>query len=194
MHNYYLHLKQIHNIVDVDFSVNKNQLREQIEEMNKSDFAVITNTIKEDMIKGEFIVSGDYKVSDKSVSVDPFNLNLPFEIVIDEKYDTRKATLDIDDFYYEIVNDNVLRIAIDVLIDNLEEKGDLNKIHDYIDQIFDEMAGTNKNDYDLRLYIKFKYALETAVSLDENSTKEEIDKAYDELKEAYENMTRKESE
>ena len=50
MHNYYLHLKQIHNIVDVDFSVNKNQLREQIEEMNKSDFAVITNTIKEDMI------------------------------------------------------------------------------------------------------------------------------------------------
>lgn len=44
------HLKQIHNIVDVDFSVNKNHLREQIEEMNKSDFAVITNTIKEDMI------------------------------------------------------------------------------------------------------------------------------------------------
>lgn len=45
------HLKQIHNIVDVDFSVNKTQLREQIEEMNKSDFAVITNTIKEDMMK-----------------------------------------------------------------------------------------------------------------------------------------------
>jgi len=44
------HLKQIHNIVDVDFSVNKNHLREQIEEMNKSDFAVITNTIKDDMI------------------------------------------------------------------------------------------------------------------------------------------------
>lgn len=78
--------------------------------------------LKKDIIKGEFIVSGEYKISEKSESVDPFNLNLPFEIVIDEKYDTSKATVDIDDFYYEIVNDNVLRIAIDVLIDKLEEK------------------------------------------------------------------------
>ena len=77
---------------------------------------------------------------------------------------------------------------------NLEEKGDLNKVLDYIDQIFDEMAGTNKNDYDLRLYIKFKYALEEAIKLDEGSSKEEVDKAYENLKEAYENMTRKESE
>lgn len=81
-----------------------------------------TLTIKDDVIKGEFIVNGEYKVSDKSTSVDPFNLNLPFEIVIDERYDTRKAVVDIDDFYYEIVNDNVLRIAIDVLIDKLEER------------------------------------------------------------------------
>ena len=81
-----------------------------------------TLTIIDDAIKGEFIVSGEYKISDKSVSVDSFNLNLPFEIMIDEKYDTTKAILDIDDFYYEIVNDNVLRIAIDVLVDRLEEK------------------------------------------------------------------------
>ena len=81
-----------------------------------------TLTIENDVIKGEFIVSGDYKINDKSNTVDPFNLNLPFEIVIDEKYDTSKAIVDIDDFYYEIINDNVLRIAIDVLIDKLEEK------------------------------------------------------------------------
>lgn len=44
------HLKQIHNIVDVDFSVNKTQLSEQIDQMNKESFAVITSTIKDDMI------------------------------------------------------------------------------------------------------------------------------------------------
>ena len=79
-------------------------------------------SIKDDIIKGNFIISGEYKISDKSASVDPFNLELPFEIVIDERYNTEKATADIDDFYYEIVNDNVLRIAIDVLIDKLEER------------------------------------------------------------------------
>ena len=81
-----------------------------------------TLTINKDIVKGLFIVSGEYKISDKSISVDPFNLELPFEIMIDEKYDTSKAIIDIDDFYYEIINDNVLRVAIDVLVDKLEEK------------------------------------------------------------------------
>lgn len=90
-------------------------------------------SIKEDIIKGNFIISGEYKVSDKSTSVDPFNLDLPFEIVIDERYNTEKATADIDDFYYEIVNDNVLRIAIDVLIDKLEERPLINDF-DLIDE------------------------------------------------------------
>lgn len=45
------HIKQIHNIVDVDFSVNKKVLNEQIITMNQSNFAVITNSIKEEMIK-----------------------------------------------------------------------------------------------------------------------------------------------
>lgn len=92
-----------------------------------------TLCIKEDIIKGDFNVSGEYKISDKSPSVDSFNLNLPFEIVIDEKYNTEKATVDIDDFYYEIVNDNVLRIAIDVLIDKLEERPLINDF-DLIEQ------------------------------------------------------------
>ena len=81
-----------------------------------------TLTVNEDIVKGLFIVSGEYKISDKSISVDPFNLELPFEIVIDEKYDTSKAIIDIDDFYYEIVNNNVLSVSIDVLVDHLQEK------------------------------------------------------------------------
>lgn len=90
-------------------------------------------TLDNDLIKGEFIVNGEYKISDKSNTVDPFNLNLPFEIVIDEKYNTSSATIDIDDFYYEIVNDNILRVAIDVLIDKLEERPLINDF-DLIDE------------------------------------------------------------
>ena len=92
-----------------------------------------TLSIENDMIKGDFFVSGEYKISDKSNTVDPFSLNLPFEIVIDERYNAEKATVDIDDFYYEIVNDNVLRIAIDVLIDKLEERPLINEF-DLIDE------------------------------------------------------------
>ena len=81
-----------------------------------------TLNLKDDTISGDFIISGDYKVNDKSTSVEPFELNIPFEIVLDDRFDTKKATIDIDDFYYEIENNNVLSISIDVLVDHLAEK------------------------------------------------------------------------
>lgn len=79
-------------------------------------------SLNNDKVVGEFVISGEYKVNDNSTTVEPFNINLPFEIVIDERYKTDKAIIDIDDFYYEIVNNSVLSISIDVLIDKLEEQ------------------------------------------------------------------------
>ena len=81
-----------------------------------------TLNLKDDIVTGEFIISGDYKVSDKSTTVEPFELKIPIEIEIGDRFDTSKAYVDIDDFYYEIVNDNILSVSIDVLIDHLQEK------------------------------------------------------------------------
>ena len=72
-------------------------------------------------INGEFIITGDYKVSDNSKTVESFNKVIPFEIMLDDKYDTTKANVDIDDFYYEIINDKILSISIDVCVDKLSE-------------------------------------------------------------------------
>ena len=80
-----------------------------------------TLNLKDNKVLGDFIVSGEYKVSDNSTTVEPFELKLPFEIDIDDRYDTKKAIVDIDDFYYEIESDNTLSISIDVLIDQLIE-------------------------------------------------------------------------
>lgn len=91
-----------------------------------------TLNLKDDTISGDFIISGDYKVSDKSTTVEPFQLNIPFEIVLDDRFETKKATVDIDDFYYEIVNNNVLSVSIDVLVDNLKEKP-IVEIEDLVD-------------------------------------------------------------
>ncbi len=81
-----------------------------------------TLSIANTLVSGEFIVSGDYKVSDASLTVEPFNQILPVEIHIDDKYMTTKAIVDIDDFYYEVINNQVLKVCIDVSIDRLEEK------------------------------------------------------------------------
>ena len=77
---------------------------------------------EEHMIKGKFIISGEYKMLETSVNTDPFSYELPFVVDMDEKYILDRADIDIDDFYYELINDNVLSVHIDVAIDKLEEK------------------------------------------------------------------------
>lgn len=74
------------------------------------------------LVSGTFTVSGEYKMAEDSVILDSFSYDLPFDINIDDRYNTDKLTIDIDDFYYEIVNDNVLSVSIDVLLANLEEE------------------------------------------------------------------------
>ena len=67
-------------------------------------------------------MSGNYKVTEASINIDNFNFELPFEINIDSKYNTDNILVDINDFYYEIINNDKLSINIEVIIENLEEK------------------------------------------------------------------------
>lgn len=89
-----------------------------------------TLSIEKEKIKGDFILTGDYKISENSSTVEPFDLKIPFEISLDERFDTSKATLDIDDFFYEIVNNSVLSLSIDVLVDKLEEREIVDEIEE----------------------------------------------------------------
>ena len=71
-------------------------------------------------VAGEFNISGNYKINDISINKEEFNFKVPVYISLDEKYDSSKVTIDIDNFFYEIINDEVLRVHIDVSLDNLE--------------------------------------------------------------------------
>lgn len=77
---------------------------------------------EENLVSGEFIISGTYKMTEASLNVDPFEYKLPFDISIDKKYDTKNIDVDINDFYYEVINNEILSISIEVALDGLEEK------------------------------------------------------------------------
>jgi len=74
------------------------------------------------LITGNFNISGEYKIADTSVSTEVYNFEIPFDINVDEKYDLTSLVVDIDDFYYEIINNKTLEVNIDVLLDKLVEK------------------------------------------------------------------------
>ena len=71
----------------------------------------------DDLISGEFIVSGDYKMTEGSINRETFQFKLPFDITLDSRYDIDNIIIDIDNFYYEIVNNESLQVNIDVYIE-----------------------------------------------------------------------------
>lgn len=101
------------------------------------------NMENDDSVVGDFIISGKYKINDININEEKFEYKLPFDITLDDKYNMKKASIDIDDFYYELIDKNDLRVHIDVLVDNLVyiEKEDINE-----DIISNEIIDTSEKD------------------------------------------------
>lgn len=97
----------------------------------------------DELITGSFIISGNYKISDNSINVDSFSYDLPFDINIDDKYDISAIEIDIDDFYYEIINNNILSVNIDVCLDKIEDKPLIEDVKEDVEESKDEELVTN---------------------------------------------------
>lgn len=73
-------------------------------------------------IEGDILLDGKYKMHEASQIEEEFHYNLPFTIEVDNKYDISNCTITIDDFYFEIINEEDLKINIELEIGNVEEK------------------------------------------------------------------------
>ncbi|MBQ8892616.1 MAG: LysM peptidoglycan-binding domain-containing protein [Bacilli bacterium] len=91
-------------------------------------------------VSGEFIISGTYKMTSQSETEENFDYKIPVDITIDAKYDTKNCTISIDDFTYEIINEEILRVNISVILDDLDIK------IDEIETI--EVESIDRNDFD----------------------------------------------
>ncbi len=92
-------------------------------------------------IGGELIVRGCHKYMDIE---DDFSYPIPTSIAVDDKYDTSKTTISIDDFYYEIINDDTLKVKIDILLDNLFFK------EQEIEPVIEEVKVLNDRDEEIK--------------------------------------------
>lgn len=78
--------------------------------------------VEDDLVSGEFHISGDYKMTEASINREKFYFTLPFEIDLDADYISDSVSIDIDNFYYEVVNDDSLQVNIDVFVDGEKKK------------------------------------------------------------------------
>lgn len=74
-------------------------------------------TKEEDSISGNFYITGSYKATAASLVKEDFNFTLPFDIALDCRYDTLNMTIDIEDFYYELIDHKILKVNIDLYLE-----------------------------------------------------------------------------
>lgn len=73
-----------------------------------------------DSISGEFNILGEYILDNGSKEIENFDYKLPFDIALGVNYDRNNMVVDIDDFRYEIISSDEVRVDIDLYIDGEE--------------------------------------------------------------------------
>ena len=100
-------------------------------------------------VKGNFVISGTYKMTEASTLEEKFSYEIPTEIDLSERLDLETCKISIDDFTYEVVNEDTLKCNIDVLVEGVEEDG-----VEVLDDDERECDGDKKEDKEIEIPIK----------------------------------------
>ena len=73
-----------------------------------------------DSLSGVFYISGEYKMLNGGINPEKFNFELPFDIALGSRYKMNSMVVDIDDFRYELIDTNKMKVNIDLYIDGEE--------------------------------------------------------------------------
>ena len=94
--------------------------------------------IEDSCVSGKFIICGDYKITASSINREKFNYDIDFDIALDSRIDTEKMVFDIDNFYYEVINDEILKVNIDVYLEGDYKKEIESQIEKSLEEVKEE--------------------------------------------------------
>ena len=125
-------------------------------------------------VSGEFIVYGDYKVHNDTTEKEEFKYKLPFTALLPDDIDLNTVKVDITDFRYDQIDEDVLRIDIDFSIEGdtlecLDEREIVEE--DTINEEIDEILGIKEEVETLELPVE---SMEEEVQVREDTINEEI--------------------
>jgi LysM repeat protein len=88
-------------------------------------------------VNGEFIIYGEYKASNDTTEILSFKEQIPFNLLIPDNLIRDTVNVDVDDFTYEVLNNNTIKVCIDlyligeeIVIRDKDDVRDLEEIYD----------------------------------------------------------------
>ena len=104
-------------------------------------------TVLDGEVSGEFIIFGDYKVHNDTTEKEEFKYKLPFTALIPDDVDPDTVVVDIANFTYEQIDNDVLRIDIDFsiegecleVVEELDRRDEIEMLEEDIEKEIDEI-------------------------------------------------------
>ena len=107
----------------------------------KTSIGVITNIevdhdykVKDDLVEGNVIVSGTYKMTEASVVDEEFYYKIPFSVSLSKRVKKDTIQIEIDDFKYE-TNKDIMSVSVDLELTCEEEMKEDDKMDEYFNDI-----------------------------------------------------------
>lgn len=106
-----------------------------------------------DAISGKFIIEGDYKNLIGDIETEKFSFELPFDIALGVRYERDNMVVDIDDFRYELIDSNRLKVNIDLYIDGdiIPEEEEVIEKEEVIDEKREMLKENDEKEGDSRI-------------------------------------------
>ena len=128
--------------------------------------------IKEDEIKGNLFVTGEYKSHEISANVIPFSFKIPFTIAISKDLVKDSIQLEIHDFAYEMKGFDQIQVSIELELsgDMKEEKEEtIEPLENEVLEMFEEPVLREENSEVLELGDKEKDEGTESVKMEEEN-------------------------
>ena len=72
-------------------------------------------------ITGDLIISGTYKMTEASTLEESFEYSLPVDIMLQSELEEQDRLIAIDNFTYAVMNEEILKVDVDILVQGLEK-------------------------------------------------------------------------
>ena len=173
------------------------EFKTMINEITNISFEHTLSVNENNSISGDFLITGKYKINQSSPTEEDFSYKIPIDIDIDPKYKTESIELEIDDFKYEKVDSNKLKVDIDLSIDNLERKEEVEELEiiDFqerkmlSDSEKDEISKIINSDDTSTLFKEFDNKQELIIEKTEEEKKPNVGSLFEAFKDTEETFT-----